>query len=297
MRFNPDITTSVEYGIQQSEQAVQTAFEQVSTGQTVNQPSDNPSAASAYMELQTQAAGIDQFTTNANSALAQTQTADGVLTSVVQQLTQAVTLGTEGANSTSNAADRQSIADNIQGILSTVVGLANTTVQGVSIFGGTVSNQPAFTADPTSPTGYTYNGNTGVNNISVGSSLSVPVNIPGSTLFTNANASVLGALSSLATALQSGTSAQIGTATAAITTALNYVTSQHAVYGNTINQLNSQETYLSQETVTLTSTENSLVGIDASTAADNLAQAESSNSAVLAAAAKVIQNSLLTYLQ
>jgi flagellar hook-associated protein 3 FlgL len=297
MRFNPNINASVISDIQSSEQAVQNAFQQVSTGLRVNQPSDDPAAAAAYTQLQAQSATIDQYTANATSALSQAQGADSVLTSVVSLLNQAITLGTEGANSTSSASNRQSIAANIQGILSNVVGLANTTIQGVSLFGGTVSGTAAFTADASSPTGYTYNGNSGLNSISVGSSLSVQANIPGSTLFTNSSASVLGALSNLATALQSGTSAQIGTATTAITTALNYVTAQHAVYGNVINQLNSQETYLSQEKVTLTSSENSLVGIDSATAAENLTQAETSNSSVLAAAAKVIQNNLLNYLK
>jgi flagellar hook-associated protein 3 FlgL len=297
MRFNPSINAAVTSDIQQSEQALQTAFQQVSTGQRVNQPSDDPAASAAYAQVQAQAANVDQYTTNASSALSQAQLSDSVLTSVVSLLNQAITLGTEGANSTSSASDRQSIATNIQGILTNVVGLANTTFQGVSLFGGTANGSAAFTADSTSPTGYTYNGNNNVNQVSVGDSLTVQANIPGSTLFTNANASVLGALSDLATALQSGTSAQIGTATNAITTALNYVTSQHAVYGDAINQLNAQETYLSQEKVTLTSRESSLVGIDQATAAENLSQAEQSNSAVLAAAAKVIQNSLLTYLQ
>lgn len=296
MRFNPSINAAVISNIQQSEQALQIAFQQVSTGKRVNQPSDNPAAAAAYVQLQTQVANVDQYTTNAGSALSQAQLSDQVLTQVVGLLNQAISLGTEGANSTSSGTDRQSIATNIKGVLSNIIGLANTTFQGVSLFGGTVSGQAAFTADATSPTGYTYNGNGNVNHISVGDSLTVQANIPGSTLFTDSSASVLGALSDLATALQSGTSAQIGTATTAITTALNYVTSQHAVFGNTINQLNSQETYLSQETVTLSSRENSLVGIDFATAAENLTQAETANSSVLAAAAKVLQNSLLSYL-
>ncbi|MBB5056371.1 flagellar hook-associated protein 3 FlgL [Granulicella aggregans] len=297
MRFNPSLNASVIIDIQNSEQAVQTAFQQVSTGLKVNQPSDDPSASSSYIQLQAQAANVDQYSSNASSVLSQAQTADSVLTSVVGLLNQAITLGTEGANSTTSNADRQSIATNIQGILSNVVGLANTTFQGISLFGGTVSGKAAFTADSTSSTGYTYNGNTGVNSISVGSSLSVQANIPGSTLFTNSSANVLGALSSLASALQAGNSSTIAIATTDITSALQYVTAQHAVYGNTINQLTSQETYLSQEKVTLSSRENSLVGIDAATAAENLTQAETSNSSVLAAAAKVIQNSLLNYLK
>ena len=297
MRVNPNFNASILQDIQQSDVSLQTAFQQVSTGQKVNLPSDNPAASAAELQVQAQSANDDQYTTNSESALSQAQLGDSVLTSVVSLLNQAVTLGTEGANGTSSSTDRASISTQVQGLLSNVVSLANTTFQGISIFGGTVSNSAAFTADPTSSTGYTYNGNSSVNHIQVGESLTVQANIPGSTLFTNSNASVLGALSDLSTALTSGTSADIGTATAAVTTALKFVTQQHVVYGNTINQLTSQEAYLSQEKVTLTSRATSLVGIDTATAAENLSQAETENSAVFAAAAKVLQNSLLNYLK
>jgi len=297
MRFNPNINAAVISDIQQSEQNVQTAFQQVSTGLRVNSASDDPAASAALIQVQAQAANVDQYSTNAESVLSQAQTADGTLTSVVQLLNQAITTGTEGANGTSSASDRVSLAADVQGILSSVVGLANTSFQGASLFSGTANGQAAFVADSTSPTGYTYTGNSGVNQVGVGESLTVQANIPGSTLFTNPNASVLGALSGLVTALKTGTSTDIGTATTAVTTALNYVSQQHTIYGNTINQLNAQETYLSQETVTLTTRESSLVGIDSATAAENLSQAETANSSVLAAAAKVIQNSLLNYLK
>lgn len=297
MRVNPNFSTAIINDIQQSDQTLQTALQQVSTGLKVNLPSDNPAASAALLQVQAQSDYLDQYTTNAESALSQAQSGDFALSSVVSLLNHAITLGTEGATSTSSATNRASIATDVQGLLSNVVSLANTTFQGISIFGGTVSGQAAFTADTSSATGYQYNGNSDVNTVEVGASLSVQANIPGDTLFTNPNASVLGALSDLSNALTSGTSADIGSATAAVTTALNFVTQQHVVYGNTINQLTAQETYLSQEKVTLSSRETSLVGIDPATAAENLSQAETNNSAVFAAAAKVIQNSLLNYLK
>ena len=298
MRFVSSITANVIADIRTSDKTLQTALQQVSTGQRVSVASDDPAASAALVQVQTQAANLDQYTSNAQSALSQAQTADSVVTSVVSLLNKAITLGTEGANSTSSATNRQSIATTVQGLLSNVVSLANTTFQGVSIFGGTVSGRQVFTADASSSTGYTYNGNSGVNKISIGDSLTVQANIPGNTLFTNTNASVLGALSNLKTALESGSSTDIGNATTAITTALNYVTQQHVIYGNTINQLESQETYLASDKVTLTSRETSLVGIDTATAAENLSQAETSNTATLSAAAKLLQqNNLLDYLK
>ena len=296
MRVNPNFSSIVVNDIEQSDVALQTAYQQVSTGQRVNTPSDNPAASAAYMTLQAQAANIDQYTTNAESVLAQAQTADSVLTSVVSLLNRAVTVGTEGASSTS-ASDRPALASDITGILASVVSLANTTVSGVALFGGSVAGATTFTADATSPTGYTYNGNNAVNKVTIGESLTIQTNIPGNTLFTSSSGNVLGALSSLASALSSNDSTAIGTATVAVTTALNYVSQQHAIYGSTINTLTSQEQYLSQEKVTITSQASALVGIDSATAAENLSQAEVQNSAVYEASAKILQNSLLNYIR
>jgi flagellar hook-associated protein 3 FlgL len=108
---------------------------------------------------------------------------------------------------------------------------------------------------------------------------------------------VIGSLNKLITALQSGTATEIGTATTAISTALNYVDQQRVPLDNTINQLNDQESYLSQEKVTLTTQQTSLVGADLADAATNLSQAETDNNAVLAAAAKIMPETLLNYLE
>jgi flagellar hook-associated protein 3 FlgL len=296
MRFIPNLTNNIISNITASDASVQNALQEVSTGQRVNQASDDPAAAAANAQLQAQSAQLDQYTTNGDSVLGQAQTADSILTSVVSLLNQAVTLGVEGANGTASATNRAAISSSVQGLLTNVVGLANTTYQGVPLFGGTNTSSTPFTASSTSSTGYQYNGNSGINQVQIGQATTVQVNIPGSTLFDNPGSSVLGALSNLATALSSGTSAQIGTATAAVTTALNYVSQQHVVYGNTVNQINAQESYLSQDQVTITSQEQSLVGIDSATAIEDLTHAETANSAVLQASAKVLQNSLLTYL-
>ena len=129
----------------------------------------------------------------------------------------------------------------------------------------------------------------------VGDSLSVATNVPGNQLFTS-GANVLGALNGLITALQSGTSAQIQTATTAVSTSLNSVTQQRVPLDNSISQLSSQESFLNQETLTLTTQQTALVGVNLATSATNLAQAETANSAVLAAAAKVLPQTLLNYL-
>jgi flagellar hook-associated protein 3 FlgL len=289
------MVADVQYSMQMSEQQLATALQQVSTGKRVNQLSDDPSASADSVRSLAASANVDQYTSNTGALLTSMQSADSALSSVVTSLTQAVTLGTEGANSTVNATNRQAIATQVQSILDTVASQANTSFQGSYLFGGTATSSAPFVKDSTSSTGYTYVGNSSVNQVQVGDSLSVSANVPGSQLFVSTN--VLGALSNLVTALKTGSSADIGTASTAVSTSLTAFNQQRAPLDNTISQLNAQESYLSQETVTLSSQQSALTGIDLATAATNLAQAETAHSAVLAAAAQSLPNSLLNYLK
>ena len=296
MRIDPNVVPTILADLQQSQVSLNTALQEVSTGKSVNVPSDNPSAAADMVENTIETGDVDQYTQNVNGTLSTVQSASSILSSVVTSLTQAVSLGTEGANGTNSTANLQALATQVQGILSTVVSAANTSFAGSYLFGGTSTATP-YRADSSSPTGYTYNGNNDTNSVAIGNNLSVQVNVPGSQIFSNSSNNVLGSLSSLVTALQSGNSSDIETATNSVDSALNFVGQQQAVYGEAESQLNSQETSLQQDTVELSTQENNLIGVNEATAATDLSQAETDNSAALAAAAKVLPNSLLNYLE
>ncbi|MGD0734487.1 MAG: flagellin [Terracidiphilus sp.] len=295
MRIDPNLVPTILAGLQQSQVSLDTALQEVSTGKSVNVPSDNPSAAADMVQNTIETGDVDQYTQNVNSVLATVQSASSALSSVVTSLTQAVSLGTEGANGTNTTGNLQTLATQVQGILSSVVSAANTSNGGTYLFGGTSTATP-YTADASSPTGYTYNGNNDSNSVAIGDNLNVQVNVPGSQIFSDSSNNVIGSLSSLVTALQSGNSSDIETATSSVDSALNFVGQQQAVYGNAEIKLNSQETFLQQDTVSLSTQENNLIGVNEATAATDLTQAETDNSAALAAAAKVLPNTLLNYL-
>jgi flagellar hook-associated protein 3 FlgL len=295
MQINPNVTPDILADMQQSQATLNTALQQVATGLSVSVPSDNPAASAAMVQNTIETGNVDQYTKNISTVLASVESASSVLSNVVTALTQAVSLGTEGANGTNSTANLQAIATQVQGVLSTVVSQANTSVAGAYLFAGTGTSTP-YTADASSPTGYTYNGNTDQTSVAVGDTLTVPVNLPGSQIFSNSSNSVLGSLSSLVTALQSGNTLGIETATSSLSSAIALVGQQQAFYSNAESQLNSQGTFLQQDTVSLASQATNLVGVDLATAATNLSQAEADNSAVLAATAKVLPNTLLSYL-
>lgn len=296
MQVTTNLIPDIDADLQQSQAILNTDLQQVATGKSVSQPSDNPAAAAEMVQNTLDTGNVDQYTQNIDTVLPMVQTASSVLSDVVTSLTQAVSIGTEGANGTNSSSDLQSLAQQVESILAQVVSRANTSVSGAYLFGGTDSSTPPYTVDSSSPTGYAYNGNSDANSVEVGGQSSVQVSLPGSQIFSSSGNSVIGALSSLVAALESGSSSAISSATSDVSSAIGYLGEQQEFYSNAEDQLNSQETCLQQDTVTLASQENSLVGVNEATAAANLSQAETDNSAALAAAAKVLPTTLLNYL-
>jgi flagellar hook-associated protein 3 FlgL len=294
VRLNPDPLPDLLVSIQQSEQNLNTATQQLSSGRDVNQLSDNPAAAASVVLNHNQSSQDDQFLQNINGLQPRLQVADSSLSDVVTALTRALSLGTEGANGTLNAGDRQAVAQEVQGIQSQLVSLANSSYQGVYIFGGTAVGSPPFTSDPATGV-VSYNGNTSVNSVKISSGNSIQTNLPGSQLFLNASGSVFTAIQDLSTALQGN--ANIGAAVTEVQNALTTVGTQRVFYGNALNQLSSSEDFLNQETVNLSTQENSLIGANLATAASNLAQAQTADQATLSAASRILSlPNLLTYL-
>jgi len=296
MRVNSNMVPNILADLQQSQSSLNTYLQEVSTGKSVAVPSDNPIASAQMVQNTIETANVDQYSQNVTSVLSTVQSAGSALSSVVNSLTRAVSLGTEGANGTNSSANLQTLAQDVQGILTSVVAQANTSVEGNYIFGGTASTTTPYTADASSPSGYTYNGNSGSNSVAVGDSLSVQVNIPGSQIFSNASNNVLTSLANLVSALQSGNSSSISSATTALNSTIGYVSQQQEFYSNAESRLNAQETVLQQDTVTLSTQATNLIGVNEATAATELSQAETANSATLAAAAKVLPTTLLNYL-
>lgn len=297
MRVDPNLYTNVNASMQQTEQSLQTAMNQLSSGKRVSKPSDDPLAFAADLQSVATSASVDRYSKNADAVAGQAQLADSALNSVVAALTKALSLGVQGGDGTLTADQRSSLTQQVQGIFAEVLTQANATSNGVALFAGTAATSAPFAADATSPSGYTYTGNSGSNQAQVGSGLSVTVNVPGDSVFANANGDVFGSLKKMVTALQGGSAAAIGDATAAISAAIAHIGQVRVVYGNTVNQLNAENDYLSRETISLSSQQDSLVNVDFATAVTNLTQAQTAHSAVLAMAAKILPTSLLNYLQ
>jgi flagellar hook-associated protein 3 FlgL len=285
IRLNPDLLPSLLASIQESKQNEAIATQQLASGRSVNQLSDNPVAAASLVLNHDQAGADGQFLQNLSTLQSKYQVADSTLGDVVSALTRALSLGTEGANGTLNSADRQAVAGEVQGLLNQTVSLANASYQGAFLFAGTkVTTQP-FTLDTATNT-VTYNGNSGTTSVELSNGDSISANLPGNQLFQNASGSVTGALQDLYSALTTGTN--IPASVTEVQNALNQVNQQRVFYGNNLNQISLSESFLNQDQLNLSQQENSLVGADLATVASNFAQAQVANQATLNATARVL---------
>jgi flagellar hook-associated protein 3 FlgL len=294
MRINPNVTADLLASLANAQDQQNQAMLQMASGRRVNTPSDDPTAAAILVQNQAQSSQADQFLRSAGSVQAQLQTTDSTLNSVVLALQRAISLGVQGANGTLSDANRASVVGELNGIRDQLIGLANLSFQGQFVFAGTATQTQPFVADTTQPSGVRYDGNAGTNSVAVGDGVSMQVNLPGSQIFTASGSDVFQAIHDLITALQTNTG--IDTAATGVRAAFDHVTAERVFYGNAMNQLQSQQTYLNSDKLLLSEQENTVGGADLAAATTNLLSAQNARSAALAAAGKISQLSLFDYL-
>ena len=297
MRIVPsELYSNLLSNLQAQRQNINQAVEEASSGQSVNQLSDNPLAAGQLVVNRAQIDAVDQFSYSVSTVQGSLNTADSALNSVVNSLTQAVSLGAEAAGGTLSSSELQALSQQVNQIQQQVVGLANTTYQGNYVFAGTAVNKSAYDSSGV------YQGNSTTNNVNVGEGQTASLGLPGSTIFGAPSTPgqpdlTFQNLSALSSDIKAGNYNAITADISNVQSSLNNVIAQRSSYGDTLQQLNSDSTNLSQEKLTLQQQQTNLIGADQAQVATNLSQAQTILEAAIAAASHVSQDSLINYLK
>ncbi|MGA2551712.1 MAG: flagellar hook-associated protein FlgL [Burkholderiaceae bacterium] len=155
--------------------------QQISSGQMINVPSDNPVGATEILQTSDSQSMNTQYAANQSTAqnlLSQTDSTLSQVTSVLQNVRSTLVSANNGSLT---ASDRSSLATTLQSQLSQLVSLANTQdAQGTYLFAGYQASSPPFTQ---TATGATYNSDDGVRTIQVSSSTKMPVAANGDQVF------------------------------------------------------------------------------------------------------------------
>ncbi len=307
MRVDPTYITNLVGSLDQTQSSEQQLSAELSSGVSITSLSQNPVGSGENVLLLNQIQQDDSFTTSSNLVTGQLQVADSALGSVVSELTQAISLATSANNGTMNASDVQSIGNQISGIRDEVQSLANTSYEGQYIFSGGETNAAPFsTSAATSPAVTSYAGDENVNYFELPNGQKIQLNVPGDQIFlgggaNNGSGSVFDALNALVADYSSGTvnTAQAANDTAALNTALNFVSQQRVTIDNSITQLSAASGAVTNEKTQLTAAQTDLMQADLPTISTQFSLAETQQTALedVIAELESSSNNLFTKLQ
>jgi flagellar hook-associated protein 3 FlgL len=161
--------------------------EQLSTGQRILTPSDDPSSAARVIGLGEATARLDQFQRNLDGAQSRLEYEDTALQGMDNLLQRVRELAVQGNNATLSANDRAALAVEVRQHLDSFMQLANSQdASGEYIFSGFQSGQPAISHDGMG--NFSYDGDQGQRILQIGEGRSVAIGDPGE-MFMNIPAS------------------------------------------------------------------------------------------------------------
>lgn len=127
-------------GIQRNMEAVMKDSDQLSTGRRIGKPSDDPTAMSRIVNYNVILSANSEFMRSITSAKSPLESFDAAFTTLSDNLIRASELALSGANGTMDASARLMVAKEVDGLLESSVGIANTKIGDRYIFSGFQSN-------------------------------------------------------------------------------------------------------------------------------------------------------------
>ena len=285
---------------------------EVTTGLSVQAPSDNPDAMETTLNDLSSQAAQQQYSSNITTLQSQANSIYSVLQSLQSITSQAQSIVTEAGSGTNSQTDLNDYASQVTSLIQQAVQLVNSTdpETGQYLFGGTDSGQQPFTTTTDSSgtiTGVTYQGNSSVNQAEIGTGATISVGIPGANtsgtgpqgLITDSRtgADLFNHLIALQNDLLSGdTSALSSTDTQNLQNDENNMTYQVAYNGNVQTRLNTASSFDSSQSTSLTQGISNASGADAVQTMVQLNETQNAYEAALETTSRVLQVSLVDFL-
>ena len=282
---------------------------EASSGQRVQLPSDDPSAARLVLDMQAENRQVTQYKTNISTLQQQATSSAAAMQQLKTIADRAGEIATQ-ADGTASQQDLDNYAAEVTQLIQQAAQIMNSQFQGSYLFGGTKSGQPPFTiaADSNGNViSVTYQGNVSTAQVEIakGDTLSVQTvgaNTSGSGangLITDSRngADLFNHLISLQNNLKAGNTATISSTDQANLTIddqniITQIASNAAIQG----RLNTASTIANSRTTSLNQLVSNLADADLSQTITQLSQTQNAYSAALQSGAAIMKLSLLNYL-
>jgi flagellar hook-associated protein 3 FlgL len=279
--------------INSSQTALANTEEELSSGKTINQPSDNPYGAALAVQLGGQLSQLNDYNNNITDGQAWTQTATSALNSIQQQVQRAQELVTEAGNGTMSASDLSDMGGEINQIISSIQSTANAQYNGQYVFSGTSTS----TAPYDSSGNYQGSSSQVTRQIGPNANVTVSVNISDA-LGTSSTNGLLSTLSNIASQLTtgSGTSALNTTDLTDLQTGLGSLSTLQTQLGTTADSMTMAASTISDMQTSVTSDLSNDTEANMATTETTYSNEEAAFEAALKAGASIVQSSLMDFL-
>lgn len=289
-------TIGVQSNLQRSLAATQLLQEKLSSGRELGRPSDSPGGTATALNLRANIARQTQFDRNANDGAGWLAEGDNALQSSTSILRRARDLAVAAGNGALGPTEREAIAVEVDGLRAQLLAVANTSRLGRPLFSGNAV-QPPGTPDVAYDATGAYVGDAGTVVRPIAEGTTVQVNLTGPEVFGPAGADAFKVLADLATNIRTNPAAVAPVSLVGVDGAINRVLNGLANIGARTNMLEATQFRNALSRDNRITSLNDIESIDLPKTLTDLKLQEVAYQASLAAAARVIQPSLMDFLR
>jgi len=222
----------------------------------VNQTSDNPAAYASAQVLNAQESAVSNDLVLGQQVQSQLTTASNALSDVSTSIDSAISVATQGADSSISTSEMATLGSQVQSILQQVIGAANSQYGGSYLFAGNQVQAPPYDANGN------YSGDSGSNSVTFSDGTQVQTNLDGSAVFGNATSGLIGTLTSLESALDSGNKTAVAAALPELQTNLAGIAAANGNLGISLSSVSTLLSNATSQSTTLQSSISNLVDAD-----------------------------------
>jgi flagellar hook-associated protein 3 FlgL len=287
------VNQTLLYDLQNVTSQLSKSEQELSSGYKLNQPSDDPYAASQALKLRADLASNQQYQGNVSDANAWQNVADTALGNIGDSVQRARDLIIQGANGTNSASDRTAMVTELNQLIDSIKTDANTQYAGRYIFSGTATKTQPYQQGSVDA----YAGNTASITREIGAGVQVSINQPGSSVIGDASSGLLSTLRTIVNHLSSGnTNALSTTDLTAIDAANDSLLNARAQVGAMSDRLTTATNRLTQNEQSTTQLLSNVQDADMTQVMISFSTQQAAYQAALHAGAQIIQPSLMDFL-
>jgi len=267
--------------------------DQLSSLQVVSRPSDDPVVAARVLSLNTVMVQNEQYGRNIADALSWVEMTETALGKVNDVLQRARELAVYGASGTLEDTSRRALAEEVGQLLDNAVELANTSLAGRYIFGGTRTDAPPFSYGAGGA--IEYGGDENRLSWEIAQGVVMEMSVDGKTAFLDSG--VFSALQDLRDDLLAGKASAVGGGDlAALDQTIDKILNLRAALGARANRLEALQSQMEGEQVNYQALKSKLNDVDLAAAVTEYKMNENAYQAALNVGARIILPSLVDYL-